>query len=79
MRDGDDANSTLIGRYCGDQLPPPVLSTHNFLWLRFKSDSSVDAAGFLANYTTLDVACGGIFTASQVRHLHRVASGSRTG
>uniref|UniRef100_A0A671XF39 Cubilin n=1 Tax=Sparus aurata TaxID=8175 RepID=A0A671XF39_SPAAU len=46
----------LIGRYCGSSLPAPILSSSNFLWIRFRSDSSVSKAGFRAVY---EVACGG--------------------
>ncbi|CAG2059558.1 unnamed protein product [Timema podura] len=57
IRDGDTENSTLIGTYCGednDMVPPPVLSTHNYLWIKFKTDSSLVNKGFLANYSSVD-------------------------
>ncbi|KAF5295928.1 hypothetical protein FQR65_LT10359 [Abscondita terminalis] len=59
IRDGDNENSTLIGQYCKES-PPVIESTYNYLWIKFESDSSVGAHGFRANYTTLDVGCGGI-------------------
>ena len=67
VRDGDTANSTLIGRFCGppDQIPPPVISTHNYLWIKFQTDASVHNQGFLANYSSIDVGCGGILTDSR--------------
>ncbi len=36
VRDGDNENSTLIGRFCGDPTttPPPIESTHNYLWMK---------------------------------------------
>jgi len=57
IRDGDTSNSTLIGRYCGgpDAIPPPILSTHNYLWIKFQTDSSIHNLGFLANYSAVDV------------------------
>nr|CAD7455080.1 unnamed protein product [Timema tahoe] len=67
IRDGDTENSTLIGTYCGednDMVPPPVLSTHNYLWIKFKTDSSLVNKGFLANYSSVDVLCGGIYKLS---------------
>nr|CAD7397150.1 unnamed protein product [Timema cristinae] len=76
IRDGDTENSTLIGTYCGednDMVPPPVLSTHNYLWIKFKTDSSVENKGFLANYSSVDICkhctrklfmCGGIYKSS---------------
>uniref|UniRef100_A0A1Y1LNZ2 Cubilin n=1 Tax=Photinus pyralis TaxID=7054 RepID=A0A1Y1LNZ2_PHOPY len=59
IRDGDNENSTLVGEYCANT-PPDVQSTHNYLWLKFESDSSVGSKGFQANYSTIDVGCGGI-------------------
>ena len=41
------------------------MSTHNYLWLKFVTDASIHNMGFLANYTSIDVGCGGIFTAAQ--------------
>ena len=57
VRDGDSVNSTLIGRFCGppDRIPPPIISTHNYLWIKFQTDASVHNQGFLANYSSVDV------------------------
>uniref|UniRef100_A0A8C4D9G2 Cubilin n=1 Tax=Dicentrarchus labrax TaxID=13489 RepID=A0A8C4D9G2_DICLA len=65
VRDGRTETDPLIGRYCGSTLPAPILSSSNFLWIRFRSDSSVSRAGFRAVYT---VACGG--TLSGTGQLH---------
>ncbi|XP_037612385.1 cubilin [Sebastes umbrosus] len=59
VRDGRMETDPLIGRYCGSVLPAPILSSSNFLWIRFRSDSSVSRAGFRAVYT---VGCGGILS-----------------
>uniref|UniRef100_A0A674N4D4 CUB domain-containing protein n=1 Tax=Takifugu rubripes TaxID=31033 RepID=A0A674N4D4_TAKRU len=48
VRDGSTETDPLIGKYCGSVLPAPVRSSSNFLWIRFKSDSSVSRAGFRA-------------------------------
>nr|XP_020470999.1 cubilin [Monopterus albus] len=56
VRDGRLETDPLIGKYCGSTLPAPIVSSSNFLWIRFKSDSSVSQAGFRAVYS---VACGG--------------------
>ncbi|XP_068160694.1 cubilin [Antennarius striatus] len=65
VRDGRLETDPLIGKYCGSTLPSPIASSSNFLWIRFKSDSSVSHAGFRAVYT---VACGGIFSGTgQIR------------
>ncbi|XP_040577951.1 cubilin [Lepeophtheirus salmonis] len=67
FRDGDNSNSTLIETFCGDSsfIPPPIYSTHNYLWFRFATDSSLNNRGFKLNYTTEDNICGGIFKESQ--------------
>ncbi|XP_028288640.1 cubilin [Parambassis ranga] len=56
VRDGGTETDPLIGKYCGNSLPAPIVSSSHFLWVRFKSDNSVSQAGFRAIYT---VACGG--------------------
>jgi len=50
FRDGHDENSRLIGKYCGYKIPQGVKSTSNKLWIRFKSDGSVQKAGFAAMF-----------------------------
>ena len=64
IRDGDNGNSSLVGKYCGDPSlqPDPIQSTHNYLWLRFVTDGSVQNRGFAFNYTTVESRCGGIIT-----------------
>lgn len=61
IRDGISSSAPLLGIFCGVQIPDPIISTYNFLWLRFATDETVRNRGFLANYTSIDVACGGIF------------------
>lgn len=63
IRDGPDINSTLLGRYCGgsQHMPPVQTSTHNYMYVRFKSDMSLSGTGFYANYTTINTECGGIY------------------
>mgnify|MGYP005985442689 CR=1 FL=1 len=51
VRDGHDANSTLVGTYC-EEVPPLIVSSYNYLWLKFESDSNNNGRGFKANYTT---------------------------
>ncbi|EEC11904.1 cubilin, putative [Ixodes scapularis] len=50
------------GRYCGSVPPDPVTSAYNRLSLRFHSDHSVQHRGFLANYSALDIGCGGVLS-----------------
>ncbi|KAF6722152.1 Cubilin [Oryzias melastigma] len=56
VRDGNVEAAPLIGKYCGNSLPAPIVSSSNSLWIRFKSDNAVSHSGFRAVYT---VACGG--------------------
>ncbi|CAH0628596.1 unnamed protein product [Chrysodeixis includens] len=63
VRDGHDANSTLLGKYCGGaaHTPPVQTSTLNYMYIRFQSDLSLSGTGFYANYTTIDTECGGVY------------------
>ena len=66
VRDGDNENSTLIGRFCGDpsRIPDPFISSFNYLWFNFVTDGSVQNRGFKLNYTTQPSVCGGILSGS---------------
>ncbi|KAL1454456.1 hypothetical protein WDU94_010709 [Cyamophila willieti] len=62
---GDSRNHSVLGEYCGSKEPATtIVSTRNIVYLEFKTDGSSDHIGFRANYSTLDVDCGGIFTAT---------------
>ena len=50
VRDGSDATSALIGRYCGYKIPDDIKSTGNKLYVKFVSDGSVQKAGFAAKF-----------------------------
>ncbi|RZF39688.1 hypothetical protein LSTR_LSTR013176 [Laodelphax striatellus] len=58
--DGESSNATKIGEYCGDMRPGLITSTFNYLRIEFLSTKFRTARGFYANYSTIDVACGGI-------------------
>ncbi|VVC39264.1 EGF-like, conserved site,EGF-like calcium-binding domain,CUB domain,EGF domain,EGF-like calcium- [Cinara cedri] len=63
IRDGDNENSTLIALLCGNiqtNSMLPYISTHNYMWLKFTTDHSNNNKGFRANYSTIDLGCGGI-------------------
>lgn len=54
--DGDNENSTKLATLCGDTdyMPmEPFYSTHNYMLLKFSTDTSVQGRGFKANYTTI--------------------------
>ncbi|KAJ8343172.1 hypothetical protein SKAU_G00305010 [Synaphobranchus kaupii] len=46
VRDGDGLNSRVIGRYCGNQRPPPIRSSGNSLHILFVSDGYKNFDGF---------------------------------
>ncbi|XP_018547091.1 procollagen C-endopeptidase enhancer a [Lates calcarifer] len=50
---GERDDSRLIGKYCGDQTPQPIITTGNKLLVQFVSDLSVTSDGFLAHYTSV--------------------------
>lgn len=50
LRDGPFGYSPLLGRYCGKQHPPMVHSLSRYLWIRFKSDDSIEYGGFRVVY-----------------------------
>ena len=54
VRDGATKSSPLVGNrtWCGNVLPPSIVSSSNNLYLRFKSDATVSAAGFALAYTS---------------------------
>lgn len=54
IRDGDQGYSPLIGKYCGDNFPPMITSSGRSLWLRFKSDATVEYNGFRAEYSFIE-------------------------
>uniref|UniRef100_A0A7G3AGB7 Cubilin n=1 Tax=Lutzomyia longipalpis TaxID=7200 RepID=A0A7G3AGB7_LUTLO len=57
-------NATKIGRYCWSISPPNFISTYNVLYMILETDSSIGGRGFKANYSFIDVKCGGIVTTS---------------
>ncbi|XP_040919484.1 inactive serine protease PAMR1 [Toxotes jaculatrix] len=50
VRDGDDLSSPVVGRFCGDQLPPPVKSSGNLLHILFISDGYNNFDGFVLTF-----------------------------
>lgn len=44
--DGRDSASTLIGRYCGRQIPDVIETTQKHMFIVFKTDASDTASGF---------------------------------
>uniref|UniRef100_T1L6A2 CUB domain-containing protein n=1 Tax=Tetranychus urticae TaxID=32264 RepID=T1L6A2_TETUR len=51
IRDGHSlSNSPILGKFCGHRIPNDIRSTSNKLLIKFVSDSSVQKAGFSANF-----------------------------
>ncbi|XP_068187522.1 procollagen C-endopeptidase enhancer a [Antennarius striatus] len=50
---GERDDSRLIGKFCGDQVPQPIVTTGNVMLVQFVSDLSVTSDGFLARYTSI--------------------------
>ncbi|KAM8704028.1 hypothetical protein ACLKA7_008618 [Drosophila subpalustris] len=48
IRDGSEDDSKLIGRFCGDKLPPNIKTHGNQMYIKFVSDGSVQKLGFSA-------------------------------
>lgn len=40
----------LLGRFCGDKIPEPVISTDSRLWIEFRSSSNILGKGFFVVY-----------------------------
>ena len=50
VREGGDEESPLVGRYCGNTLPPSYVSQGNQVLVHFRSDWSQAGLGFKAKY-----------------------------
>ncbi|KAJ8260725.1 hypothetical protein COCON_G00164480 [Conger conger] len=56
IRDGYWSKAPLKGRFCGDMVPEPIISTSSRLWVEFRSSSNWVGKGFSAVYEAI---CGG--------------------
>ncbi|KAM3183271.1 hypothetical protein ACTXT7_010677 [Hymenolepis weldensis] len=56
IRDGYYSGSPLVGRYCGKNLPPMIVSTKSRLWIEYRRSSGSVSNGFVAEYQAV---CGG--------------------
>ena len=48
--DGGSSTSSMMGKYCGDSIPPSQVSSSNEVLIQFQSDGSVTEAGFQMEY-----------------------------
>ena len=49
--DGTSNQSPSLGEYCGNSIPTSLVSTNNQLFLKFKTDFSVNGKGFMIEYS----------------------------
>ena len=54
VNDGASASAYTLGRFCGEDVPIPITSTHNQLYFWFRSDGSVSYEGFGINWSSVD-------------------------
>lgn len=61
IHDGRSSASFMIGRFCGTTLPNNgnIISTHNMLYLWFRSDNSTTHSGFSLTWNSIAPVCGG--------------------
>ncbi|XP_014475365.1 PREDICTED: cubilin [Dinoponera quadriceps] len=67
IHDGDNDNATKLATLCGSQYDIPLtpfISTHNYMFIKFTTDNSIEGRGFKANYTTVDRRCSGLLKES---------------
>ncbi|GJQ79096.1 hypothetical protein Trydic_g5352 [Trypoxylus dichotomus] len=50
IRDGAHGFNDLKDKYCGSRFPPIITSSDRHLWLRFKTDDTVEYDGFKIVY-----------------------------
>ena len=50
VRNGDETDSPVIGRYCGSTLPDAILSPGHEMMIEFSSDASIENSGFQLTY-----------------------------
>ncbi|MEQ2223425.1 hypothetical protein ILYODFUR_036662, partial [Ilyodon furcidens] len=64
IHDGDNPSAYMLGKYCGQNNPQELHSSHNSLYFWFRSDHSVNAGGFTVVWESQEPVCGGELTAS---------------
>ena len=47
---GDSSSSSMMGKYCGDSIPPSHISSSNEVLVKFQSDGSATYGGFKMEY-----------------------------
>lgn len=52
VRNGSDAQSPLLGRFCGRAVPSPIFPSSHVLYLRFRSDFAGARDGYEITWTS---------------------------
>lgn len=47
----NDGGGELLGHFCGSSSLPSNITAANRLWIKFRSDSEITSAGFIADYS----------------------------
>ena len=50
IHDGPSVLAPQLGRVCGSVRPAPIISTQNVIYVRFRSDASLNHRGFSAQF-----------------------------
>jgi hypothetical protein len=53
MYDGGSSTSAMMGKYCGDSIPPSHVSSSNEIMINFQSDGFSSRAGFQMEYNPI--------------------------
>lgn len=54
IRDGAGSYADLLGQYCGNVPPFPILSTMNMLWIKLYTDGTAEGNGVTATLEVID-------------------------
>ncbi|XP_067869413.1 cubilin isoform X2 [Heterodontus francisci] len=65
IRNGGYETSPLVGQYCGTKAPPLIISHSNRLWIKFKSDNTLQYRAFMAQWDGTSTGCGATLTTSK--------------
>lgn len=55
----------MIGKFCGTEIPAPIISHGNQLYFKFISDSSRGGKGFEIEWDGASTGCGGLITSTK--------------
>ncbi|MEQ2300553.1 hypothetical protein AMECASPLE_026900, partial [Ameca splendens] len=53
VHDGNSSSTPELTRLCGTELPSPINSSSNQLYIKLRTDGSVNAGGFIASYNSM--------------------------